>query len=107
MAMAETGALAQALSISQRMVEVARAGQWDELPAMESQRMRLLRDACETAPASLDEAQGRADALEAIRKLNKNLIRLGQTGRENLRSQLRQLNQGRAASRAYVRSAGS
>lgn len=103
---AASRALEGALELSRRMVDEARAGHWDDIPALDGERMKFLRAACESVPASLDEAERRAGALEAIRKLNESLIRLGETGRENMRSQLLAMNQGRTATRAYIRTGG-
>lgn len=92
------GALIQ---LSRAMLSKARAGEWDDVFGMESQRQRLIRDAFAEPPA-VERAAGIAAGIREILTLDKELIALGRQRMTELSVGLVDLRNGRKATAAYA-----
>ena len=95
--------LDQALNMSQRMVELGDAGEWDEVVELEPQRRVILEQAFATR-APIDEVL--ASRVRQILQLDKGLMEKSMKIRDEVAQELGHASKGRQAVNAYGNSAG-
>jgi len=94
--------LQQSLELSRRLLTLMKEGAWEEAEALEAERFRLIRKGLAAAP---DQALPEKIAiLREIDALNGEMASLAGQGKSKLSGQLRHLQQGRKAGRAYRQS---
>ncbi len=89
------------IQLSRAMLSKARAGEWDDVFGMESQRQRLIRDAFAQPPA-VERAAGIAAGIREILALDKELIALGRQRMAELSVGLIGWRKGCKATAAYA-----
>jgi hypothetical protein len=91
--------LARGLEMTRRMLELVRAGAWEEVATLSAERLYLLRQwSGGNDPAA---AQSQIGILQEIQALDSEIEVLGRQGRDEAAEHLRQLHQGRKAGKAY------
>lgn len=96
------------VSLSEHMLGLARTGQWAAVAQAEAERqagLRVLGDAAALAPDD-SRVQLIRERLQAILDLNAEVMGLGGAVCETLSAQIRTLNDGRLARRAYLENEG-
>ncbi|MCU7812023.1 MAG: flagellar protein FliT [Candidatus Thiodiazotropha sp. (ex Notomyrtea botanica)] len=91
--------LKQGLEMTRRMLELVKAGAWEEVAVLGAERLRLLREWVNNAEP--DMAQQNIGILQEIQALDKEIETLSLEGKEELADNLRQIHQGRKAGKAY------
>ncbi|MCU7906850.1 MAG: flagellar protein FliT [Candidatus Thiodiazotropha sp. (ex Epidulcina cf. delphinae)] len=91
--------LAESLAITRRMLDLVKAGEWEQVAELARQRHRLLRQGVvATDPAMVQQQIG---MLQEIRQLDQEIELLSRRGRDEVETRLRQIHQGRKAGKAY------
>lgn len=91
--------LKQGLEMTRRMLELVKAGAWEDVAVLGAERLRLLHEwVNNTEP---DMAQQNIGILQEIQALDKEIEILSLEGKEELADNLRQIHQGRKAGKAY------
>jgi hypothetical protein len=91
--------LQQALEMTRQMLELLKAGEWEAVAALGSERLQLLKQwGRDKDPA---KAQRYIGALREIQALDQEIETLGRQGRNQATSQLQQIHRGRKAGKAY------
>ena len=91
--------LIQGLEMTRQMLDLVKAGEWEAVTELGSERLQLLRQWEHQAdPATVTACIG---VLQEIQTLDKEIERLGREGRDEAAKQLRQIHQGRKAGKAY------
>jgi len=96
------------VSLSEHILGLARAGHWAAVAQAEAERqagLKVLGDVGALAPDD-SRAQLIRDRLQAILDLNAEVMGLGGAVCETLSAQIRTLNEGRVARRAYLENEG-
>jgi hypothetical protein len=93
--------LEQGLEMTRKMLELAKAGEWEQVAELGVERMKLLQQWVHTTDPA--QAQQQIGVLQEIQKLDEEIETLGRQGREEIAQHLRQLHQGRKAGKAYNR----
>ncbi|MCU7809052.1 MAG: flagellar protein FliT [Candidatus Thiodiazotropha sp. (ex Semelilucina semeliformis)] len=91
--------LKQGLEMTRRMLELVKAGAWEEVAVLGAERLRLLHEWVNNAEP--DMAQQNIGILQVIQALDKEIEILSLEGKEELADNLRQIHQGRKAGKAY------
>jgi len=91
--------LVQGLEMTRKMLELLKAGEWEQVSVLGAERLKLLQQWVHTTDPSL--AQQQIGVLQEIQKLDEEIESLGHQGREEMAQHLRQLHQGRKAGKAY------
>lgn len=86
--------------LSQTMLAKARAGEWDALAGLEQQRRELLEEYFGKSPA-IGMEQSVADSIHKLLAIDKAILELTHTMREEMHTQMQQLSTGRRAHHAY------
>lgn len=89
------------LSLTQQMLDQAKAGEWEALVESESQRQSLLEPCAQALSVSTDR-QADADTMREIQALNDQLTRLTAGGRENVAASINRISAGSSATKAYT-----
>lgn len=105
---AHANQLDRLVSLSERMLGLARAGRWEDVAQAEVERQAALRRLGDITALAPDDpgVQLIRERLQAILDLNAEAMRLGGAVREALAAQIRTLNEGRLARRAYLENEG-
>jgi hypothetical protein len=91
--------LQQGLEMTRQMLLLVKAGEWEDLAALGSQRLQLLRQwHNDLDPA---RAQVQIGILQEIQALDREIEMLSRQSRDEAAEQLRQIHQGRKADKAY------
>jgi len=91
--------LQQGLEMTRRMLELLKAGEWEAVAALGNERLQLLKQwGHDMDPA---KAQAHIGTLQEIQALDLEIETLGRQGRDQAKSQLQQIHQGRKAGKAY------
>jgi hypothetical protein len=93
--------LADIVAISRRMLDRARAGEWEEAAMLECQRRELVHSYFNVACAR-HEADEVAAGIRMILLYNNEISELGEICKASLSADLQQNKQGRAAAAAYL-----
>ena len=91
--------LVQGLEMTRKMLELVKAGEWEQLSVLGAERLKLLQQWVRGTDPAL--AQQQIGVLQEIQKLDEEIETLGRQGREEMAQRLRQLHQGRKAGKAY------
>jgi len=91
--------LEQGLELTRKMLELVKAGEWEQVAELGAERLRLLRQWVRSEDPAL--AQQQIGMLQEIQKLDEEIESLGRQGREEMAQRLRDLRQGRKAGKAY------
>jgi hypothetical protein len=91
--------LIQGLEMTRQMLELVKAGEWEAVAKLGSDRLQLLRQW--EHQADPNTAQACIGILQEIQALDQEIERLGREGRDEAAKQLRQIHQGRKADKAY------
>ncbi|MCU7915604.1 MAG: flagellar protein FliT [Candidatus Thiodiazotropha sp. (ex Gloverina cf. vestifex)] len=91
--------LKQGLEMTRRMLELVKAGAWEEVAVLGAERLRLFHEWVNNAEP--DMAQQNIGILQEIQALDKEIETLSIEGKEELADNLRQIHQGRKAGKAY------
>lgn len=92
------------IEISQSMLVMARANQWERVASLEAERRQMVRD-CFEQPAGAQDAPEVAGAIKEILRLNQQVAELGRGWKDQLGADIRVQNVARSASAAYLRNA--
>jgi len=93
------------MSLSEQMLEKARALEWESVAALEARRRDMVMQ-CFSSPSSEQEAPLVAAAIRRILELNDQITRLGRDSRDQLGAELHTRKTARTASAAYLGCAG-
>lgn len=99
--MSDLARLETALELTERMLETARAQDWERLTDLEAARRQHLQEAF-TGKVSGAEAPAFAALAQQILALDRELIAAGEQERVTLGEALARLESGRRAKRAYA-----
>jgi len=101
--MAETVSSKDLLKLTQTMLSVAEAGDWEEVAKLEVQRQAVLRkyDAAIKSTGVQTGMDATAKDLREVLLLNKRMLALGEQVRSDLAKSMSGLRQGRNAVNAY------
>lgn len=91
--------LQQGLEMTRRMLDLVKNGDWDAVVALGKERLALLEGW--NRESNLSEAQTQIGILQEIQALDQEIEHFARQGRDQAASQLRQINQGRKADKAY------
>ncbi len=91
--------LERGLTLSRRLLELMKDGDWEEAAKLEAERLRAIQKGLAAEPA--EDLPEKIAILREIDVLNREMESIGVQGKSKLSSQLRQLKQGRKAGRAY------
>lgn len=95
-----TPALAQLSDQTQRLLALARSGDWDAVTQLEAERRPLLRSTFDPASA-VTQSEPYQRVLRDILDADREIMSLAAQRRDDLRNQLQSVGQGRSAMRAY------
>lgn len=98
--MSKEDILESIIALSRRLVSLAQSDEWFEAESLEAERQILIRQYFST-PAAADEAAQRREALQILLDLNQKVMSLLRDRRRILIGDLRSIDEGRAAARAY------
>jgi len=98
--------LAQAIDLSHRIIALGREGQWDQVPDLDEQRLRLLKTLfAEQTPASRrDEFRTQ---IETLLRLNDEAVAICAQARRDSMASSRAAKRGQQAISAYHKQTGS
>ena len=99
--MSQTAVLETIMALSRKLLSLAQSDQWFEAASIETERQALIQEYFSTAPADQD-LERRQQLFQALLDLNGTVISLLSERRQELIRDLRSVEQGRAAVRAYV-----
>jgi flagellar protein FliT len=88
------------LSLSRRMLEAARTGDWEAVAALEAERQAVAGTVFKR-PVPLEVALAAAEVLRATLAANQEMISLGEQARDAVRQELQDLVRSRKAERIY------
>ncbi|MCU7927893.1 MAG: flagellar protein FliT [Candidatus Thiodiazotropha sp. (ex Dulcina madagascariensis)] len=91
--------LAKALEMTQRMLDLVKAEEWEQVAELARQRQLLLQQGL--APTESAMVQQQIGIMQEIQQLDKQIESLSRQGRDEVESRLRQIRQGRKAGKAY------
>ena len=91
--------LTQGLEMTRRMLDLVKAGAWEEVAALGKERAQVLHQWVKSTDPAM--AQWQIGALQEIQTLDKEIETLCLKGRDQVAAQLRQIHQGRKAGKAY------
>jgi hypothetical protein len=91
----------QLLLLSRTMLDLAKSGLWDEVVALQTERIELFSQLFRTPPLS-KQASSVIEGIKVILTLDKELIALGVEEKEQLQDVLLHIEQGKKAVKAYV-----
>ena len=91
--------LIQGLEMTRQMLELVKAGEWEAVAQLSTDRLQLLRAWQFQADQSAVTAC--IGILQEIQTLDDEIERLGREGRDEAAKHLRQIHQGRKAGKAY------
>jgi len=91
--------LEQGLELTRKMLELVKAGEWEQVAALGAERLKLLQPWVPSPDPSL--ARQQIGVLQEIQKLDAEIETLSRQGRKEIARHLRQLHQGRKAGKAY------
>ncbi len=93
--------LEEALVLTQRMLELAKQDEWEEVKVLEEKQGSLLRDCFESGNPITDRAAV-ARTAQQILDLNQKIIAVSAESKDRIKAGLSQLQKGRTAIRAYL-----
>lgn len=91
----------QLITLSEAMLEKAKAGLWAEVIAFEAKRDGLIR-LFFSAPVRQDDAEAVASGIQTILAIDKEIIDMGVLERFGLLQILQEMEQGKKAIKAYT-----
>ena len=97
-----SGSFSDLLSLSERMLESAGRGDWDEVQALEARR-RPLVEACFSLRETPPDAAGMAEQMRRIIDLDRRLMAIAGRAREKAGAALGSMHRGRLATEVYGR----
>lgn len=86
--------------MSHRLLALAKADNWDDMPELEQERRKLI-DACFSSDPTLSGAKHAQDKIQEIIALDKKVLEMAATAREGIGESLDKLQQGRSVTNAY------
>ena len=89
------------LELTQNMLQVAQAEDWQTLASLEETRQNLIATLF-AQPLSGARAMGVADAIRTVLAMDQKIIALSEAGRQQAADGMRQLHQAHRAMRAYA-----
>lgn len=92
--------IAQLLSLSQDMLQLAEKGDWEPVGELQQQRLQLMEALFPLDADSLNQSET-AQQIKAILALDKQLMDLASAQQKEVGAVLGKLNQGRQATKAY------
>ncbi len=92
--------LQQFLTLSDKMLVCARNEQWDEVMDIQPKRDQLMHDFFSDEPDLKDNRL--VVAIQRIQGSDQEVIRLGETFRESLKQEMKKMNWGKSAVKAYT-----
>ena len=92
--------LPEILSLSQKMGEEAKGGEWEKVGELEQERQKLI-ESCFPLDESIEDPRLAGEQIKSIIELDKQLMALAKTQQQTLSDTLAKLSQGRQATKAY------
>jgi Flagellar protein FliT len=95
-----TGCVDEILTLGDRMLKAAEAGDWDQLSMLEEKRRLYILD-CFDFPLTVDRAEIAINMIQSVRKLDQEIMSIGEQVIAQLTGQLGDMRRTKTASNVY------